>query len=176
MSTSSFRGRLPLSSWIKKPIERVQRKRGFAQSSLLTDWPAIVGAHLSRHTAPLKLSHPSAQHGATLTLLCHPSVALEIQFQEAVIIERIATHFGYRAVEHIRIQQGVLAEQASPAAQTVSQPPDLAARCSDDPALQHISDEALQQALARLQWRLNQQALAIPSDEDDIAMKKEKES
>ncbi len=113
-TTKTFHGRKTLSGWISHPLKKIQRKRGFAESRLLTDWDMIVGKALAQHCAPQKLSFPKNQHGATLHITCASGWATELQFQSDVICDKIAAFFGYRAVGAIRIHQGPLPERTKP--------------------------------------------------------------
>jgi len=78
------------------------RERGFYQGSILTDWVDVVGAEIAAKSCPEKISRDGV-----LTLRVDGSVAVEIQHLEPQILERIASHFGYRAVTRIRIRQGL---------------------------------------------------------------------
>lgn len=105
----------------RKAFER----HGFASATLITEWPAIVGADLARKCTPLKLKWPRApqQPGssgandeveprapATLHLRVEPAFALDLQYAAPQVMERINAHFGYRAVGQIRLVQGAVAQ------------------------------------------------------------------
>ena len=92
-----------LSEMLPKLTRAAFRDRGFYQGSILTDWVDIVGAELATKSCPEKISRDGV-----LTLRVDGSIALEIQHREPQILERIATHFGYRAVTRIKIRQGPL--------------------------------------------------------------------
>lgn len=140
-------GRQALANLIKKPINKAQRKRGFAEGRLLTEWPKIVGPALSAHCIPQKLSYPKDQHGATLHLLCEAGWATELQFQNELLCDKIATFFGYRAVGAIRIHQGPLPKTE----QKTAKPSAISIQETDD---------ALTDALTRFAKLREQQNLA----------------
>lgn len=144
-----FHGRRQLNDWLKFPLKKMQQKRGFAEGRLLTDWPQIVGAALSAHCVPQKLSFPKGQNGATLHILCEAGWAMELQFQEQLICEKIASFFGYRAVDRIRIHQGVLPARAS---KNIPKPV--------APNPDHIADEVATVEDPELQAALNRLALS----------------
>lgn len=87
--------------------------RGFADGALLGDWPTIAGALLAAHSAPEKITYPQGRRNkGTLHLRVDMGgLAMEIQHQQTVLMERINAYFGYAAVEHIRITQGPLPER-----------------------------------------------------------------
>ena len=135
--------------------KRALGRRGFADASLVVEWPAVVGHDLARSTEPLRLSFPNIRQrlGGTLTLRVEPSVALALQHLEPQLLQRINGYFGYRAVERIRLRQGTVA--AAPKV-------DEADPARADPALAQpmrqklaeLSDDDLRQALARLARRV----------------------
>jgi hypothetical protein len=143
-------GRKSMADLLRTPLSKHQRQRGFAEAKLLTDWHLVVGPMLASVCVPQKLSFAKGkQHGATLHLLCDPAWALEIQYQEPLICEKIASFFGFRAVASLRLHQGSL--PAKPAAPKPVAPPDAAQLPSDQRAqLNAVADESLQDALTRL--------------------------
>lgn len=160
----AFHGRKTLSGWLHYPLKKVQQKRGFAESRLLTDWAQIVGPTLSHFCAPQKLSFPKDQQGATLHVLCEAGWATELQFQQEVLCEKIATFFGYRAVGAIRIHQGVLPPRATTPVATVPHNLDNASETLKS-AVSNVQDDALKDALLRLGLTLEaKQNSAIKSE------------
>lgn len=108
--SASYRPSRLIAKSLRQCIEPVAkdafRKRGFAESRMLMEWPNIVGKELSRITAPHSVDFPRGeQAGGTLTLHVESAHALEIQHREPEIVERIATYFGYRAVTRIKLVQ-----------------------------------------------------------------------
>lgn len=90
-----------------KVTRRVFGRNGFARAELLTNWPAIVGDALARHTIPEKLHYPRGKgSGGTLWIRADGALGLELQHLEPVIISKINTQCGYRAVDKLRIVQG----------------------------------------------------------------------
>ena len=92
---------------IDKITKPIFGKRGFGQSSVITDWPQIVGATLAQHTVPEKISFPrDERRNATLQLKIDSSaLALELQHFSAQLVEKVNTYFGYKAVGKIQIVQ-----------------------------------------------------------------------
>ena len=94
---------LRLSQMVPKLTRAAFRNRGFHQASILTDWTDIVGVEMAAKSCPEKISRDGV-----LMLRVDGPIALEIQHLEPQLLERIATHFGYRAVVRIAIRQGPL--------------------------------------------------------------------
>ena len=95
------RGKVRLAHLLPKITQEVFRDRGFYQASILTNWSEIVGEELGSRSCPEKISK-----GGILTVRVEGSFALEFQHIEPQLLERIATHFGHRAVNRISLRQG----------------------------------------------------------------------
>ncbi|OHC73271.1 MAG: hypothetical protein A3G18_11745 [Rhodospirillales bacterium RIFCSPLOWO2_12_FULL_58_28] len=95
-------------------------RRGFAEASILNDWPAVIGPHLAAHSSPQRIAfaHGKRDNGVLHLLIDNGSLATELQHLEPLLIERINAFFGYRAVARVRIIQGPL-----PVAATTPPPP-----------------------------------------------------
>ncbi len=133
--TRGRNGPRTVGSLLPKITGKVLAKKGFPNMSLITDWPAIVGPQLARHTCPEKMNWPrpprdlpegeegearEPKHagrarrpgtgkppkGISLRLRVESHMALDVQYQLEEIMERINSYFGYRAVTDIRLIQG----------------------------------------------------------------------
>lgn len=94
---------------VEKLTKRAVGRRGFTQASILTDWPVIIGEELAQHTKPEKLSFPKGKRaGGSLTLRAPGHSAWRVQQLTPLLISRINAHFGYRAIDHVKITQGDL--------------------------------------------------------------------
>lgn len=92
---------------LPKVTAPIFKKRGFAEAGILTDWPAIVGEHLARHTMPEKIAFArGARSAGTLHIVTESAFAPELQHLEPQVLERINGYFGYFAVGKLRIQHG----------------------------------------------------------------------
>lgn len=128
------------------------KKRGLAESKLLTQWPSIVGPVFCEISQPDQLRFPrDSRTGGTLRVRVANGWAMEFQHQSAVILEKIATYFGYRAVDRLTIVQDarLIAERTAvppppPAPLNAEHKQELA------DALSQVDDTALQDQLARL--------------------------
>lgn len=121
---------------------------GFYFAQMMLDWEKIVGEALAKDTLPTKLMFPKGQGTeAQLTLQVNPGAALMIGFQQGLIIERIAIHYGKRLVGKIALIQApinrvVAVVKAQKPRQAL--PQDLLDKVND------IEDENLRQILKNL--------------------------
>ena len=95
------RGKVRLAQILPKITREAFRDRGFYQASILTSWSEIVGEEMASRSCPEKISK-----GGVLTVRVEGSFALEFQHIEPQLLERIACHFGHRAVSRISLRQG----------------------------------------------------------------------
>ena len=118
-------------------------KRGLGDAQLIQNWAAIVGERLARSTCPEKISYAYGERrDGTLRLSVATGIALEIQHNEPVILERINAFFGYRAVVRLSIHQTL--ERRRKANERPPKAPDI------DVAVPGIDDAELRAALKRL--------------------------
>jgi hypothetical protein len=141
-----------LSELAGKTIADALARQGFASTGIVTHWVEIVGAEVATHAEPMRMSWPRRVHEdepdpATLVLRVEGPVALEIQHQSGVIIERVNRFFGWRAVGRIQIRQAPL-RRRGPKVRPAAPDPAAVARLATGMA--DIKDEALRGALARL--------------------------
>lgn len=135
------------AQWLLKPAFR---KRGFGETTLLTDWDHVAGEAIAGFCRPIRLSYAAKEGlGGTLTLGVLGSRALEAQYLQPQILERVNVHYGYRAVSRIRIVQlgaEAFEQQETRKRATLSdgERHAVAAATSD------VADEGLRGALVRL--------------------------
>jgi len=127
------------------------KRQGFASTELVTRWGDIVGPDIAAHAEPIKLQWPRAADGepaepATLVLRVEGPVAIEIQHQSNVILERINRFFGWQAVGAIALRQAPLSHRKRRAPPQI----DPLATAQVAATLTEVEDDSLRQALARL--------------------------
>ena len=135
----------PLATALHKVTEKIYRKRGFAAAGVITNWPAIVGQDLARHTTPERLDS-----NGTLRLRVDGPLATELQHREPEILEKIASYFGYRAVHRLRLIQGPFEKEAPPEKPAPTPPLDSESAESLDNSLEATRSADVKSALARL--------------------------
>lgn len=146
-----------VGSYVPKLTRKAFEKFGFSTASLITDWAVIAGPKLARCSVPERLKWPRAaaegdeadqrRAPATLILRVDPAHALDVQYMDSQLVERVNRYFGYRAIVDVRILQAPLAEfemRAEPAPRP-ARPRDIVA-----PGLADITDDKLRSALERM--------------------------
>jgi hypothetical protein len=150
VSKKRIRGLRPLAGRLPKLTAPAFAKRGLLEAGVITDWPHIVGAELSRTTAPVKLTFARGERsGGVLHVRVASGAALEIQHRAPQIVARINGYFGYGAVARIAIAAGVVTPPAErqrrePAPLSATEEAELRRRVAD------IDDSAIRDALLRL--------------------------
>ncbi len=150
-----------VGSMVPSVTRKAFERFGFSTAALLTDWAGIVGNDLARYTSPDRLKWPRAGHesdgeggperqAATLILRVDLGRGLDIQYRTRQIIERINSHFGYRAVAELRIIQAPV-EGALPPAPVAKPPRRAFDRASTEPLVAAVADEGLRAALEKMQ-------------------------
>ena len=88
-----------------EPLTRpLLKSKGLAGSRILTEWKQIVGEALAEHSMPEKLSFPPGKKtGGTLVISVESGFAIQLQYMQPVLLEKLATYFGYKAVDRITI-------------------------------------------------------------------------
>lgn len=157
----------PLADFLDASIGPVMAQRGFADSEIMLGWPEIVGGELAARTQPERLNWPRRRgfepaEGATLVVRVEPGFALEAQHLAPIILERLATYFGWRCVQALRFQQGRIVRS------NVRRPP-----AKPDPALlQAAADHVVGVDDANLRKALTRLGAAILSEKSRALRKK----
>lgn len=134
-----------LAGAIGKVTAKTYRKRGFAATNVIAEWPAIVGADIARRTLPERLSAEGS-----LRVRVDGPIATELKHLEPQILERISQYFGYRAVHRLHLVRGPLPRTPDPAPRPARRPLDPEAEIWLAKTLEGTRDERLRAALMRL--------------------------
>lgn len=145
----------PLAASVGGLSKKVLGKRGLAEAGMVTGWENIVGQALALSCWPDRLTFPQGRRdGGTLRIRATGGMALELQHMEPQVLERINSHFGYRAVDRIAIVHappGRTPADAGRKAETKkSHPPGPEDRAAVEKALAAVEDPELRAVLARL--------------------------
>ncbi len=128
---------------VERAAKPINRKRGFAETAILRQWPSIVGESLASQTQPLRMSFTRGETtNGQLTIACTPAFAPELQQLIPIMLDKIAVHLGYRAISRIQIEQHHMAHIRSPKKEATKSPIGADEVFSDDP---------LENALRRLE-------------------------
>lgn len=100
-----------IGATVEKLVRPVFGRRGFSGAGVITDWQAIVGEHLARHSRPDRIAHdgPKRDSGTLHLRVDSASLATELMHLEPQLLERVNTYFGYRAVARLRIVNAPIA-------------------------------------------------------------------
>jgi hypothetical protein len=142
----------PLAAILGKTIDEVFARQGFASRELVTRWVEIAGEEIAAHSQPMKVQWPrrvgsAPPDPATLVLRVEGPMALEIQHQSGVILERVNRFLGWQAVGRLALRQAPLSR---PEKRSVAKGPDPARIAEVAGTLDAVRDDALRSALARL--------------------------
>jgi hypothetical protein len=131
---------------IAKPLFR---RRGFAEGAIITDWAAIVGAHLASIASPERLAFDRDKRDqGTLMIRVASAFGPEVQHLSPQIIEKVNVHFGYPAVARLKILPGTMpvTRPKRTTRKPVAPPPNADTLAE----LQSVDDRELRAALERL--------------------------
>lgn len=111
-----MRGPRAIGATVSRLARSVLGKRGFAEAAIVTDWNTVVGPHLAAYTLPTRIAHVrgSRDEGTLHLRVAGGAFATEVLHLESMIVERINTYFGYRAVARLKIVQGPLPKRPAP--------------------------------------------------------------
>lgn len=144
----------PLAELIDDCLAPALAAQGFAGRSVVTYWPEIVGERLAERTRPLKIDWPRRRNApgetadpATLVVRVESAFALEMQQLGPLVLERVNTHLGWRAVGKLVLKQGPVAPPPRPLPPA---PPDAATLARIAAQVAQVEDAGLREALARL--------------------------
>jgi hypothetical protein len=136
----------PLAGEVERLVKPVYSQHGFNEHRLLTQWAEVVGQDLARYSVPKKLVFPKGkrEQGA-LHISVYAGRALELQHMQPMILERIATYFGYNAIERLVFTQDATTK---PTSKTRGKKVAIAPDAAVDSVVASCEDEALRAVLA----------------------------
>lgn len=154
-----------VGSMVPRLTQKAFEKFGFSTAQLLTDWGRIVGTDLASYSQPERLKWPRNEEaedgakprprqgrtGATLMLRVDGPRALEVQYRESQLIDRINAYFGYHAVGEIRIIQAPIKTALPPASARVVPDRTGVPATPAAPAITDVGDDRLNAALTQMQ-------------------------
>lgn len=135
-----------LPDLLERLLDTSARRRGFTGSTLIADWPLIVGPALARTCHPVRLDR---RQPPSLHLRVNGSAALEVQHMSPQIIERINQHFGFAAIARLKLVQAP-AERRRPATPDARSPRSPEAEEAIDRTVSTVAHPDLRAALRKL--------------------------
>lgn len=145
----------PLGKVIEPLTRPVFKSQGLTNASLLTDWTGIMGPALAQNTYPERISFPRGKKTeGMLTIAVRNGFATEVQHMHQVILERLATYLGHKAITRISISHtyNETIQSINPEAKIPVLPPDTAALA------ENIADQELKDALQSFAKTLSKNA------------------
>ncbi|WEK52391.1 MAG: DciA family protein [Candidatus Kaistia colombiensis] len=147
------RGAQSIGALIGSVIAPVCAKRGFATADLISAWADIVGPRYATTTLPEKITWPrrdqtKAPAGATLVIRVDSGMAIYLQHETGVVLDRINGFLGFGAVSQLKIVQGVVSAPRKTAA--VPAPLSRADEALVADTVASVESDGLREALARL--------------------------
>jgi hypothetical protein len=146
----------PLAELIDDCLAPALAAQGFAGRSVVAFWPEIVGDRLAQRTRPLKIDWPR-RRGAPgelsltrrrLVVRVEGAFALEMQQLGPLVLERVNSHLGWRAVGKLVLKQGPVAAASLRLSPHCRRIPAVLARIEEQVA--GVESPELREALARL--------------------------
>ena len=94
-------------------------KFGKIEFLILSKWTQIVGSFFADHSEPDKISRITEEFNEFnepiyknfLHVKVSPAAAVEFQHYKDTIIEKINSHFGYKAISDLRLQQNFVSDK-----------------------------------------------------------------
>ncbi len=156
----------PLGRLAAPLLAPVFKQRGFTQTQILAQWPAIVGHELARFTLPERIRWPRRSsrepdghrrdaartrpaQGAVLVIRVDGPLAIEVQHSTAQIMERVNAFFGYDAIGSLKLIQAPLPPVAAARRRSI-RPLSPAGEKKLHDQLEGIGHDPLRLALKRL--------------------------
>ena len=110
-------GGLESFSKLVSPLAKnILGKKGFVGTDILFHWEEIVGQGIAKFCFPDKIDFKKDQrdNGTLHVITTNGAFATEIKHKENLILEKINTYFGYRAVSGLKIIQSQNIPQNTP--------------------------------------------------------------
>lgn len=127
-------------------LARCGQRQGLRDAALLVDWASIMGAELAACCVPERLA--PGRDGGILHIRVASAWALDVQHRAPLIVERINTYLGRRAVARLAIRQGPM-PRPRPGVSARRRLAD-GERAAIDHRVAMVEDEELRAALASL--------------------------
>jgi hypothetical protein len=158
----------PLADLIDDCLAPALAAQGFAGRAIVSLWPEIVGERLAGRSRPLKIDWPrrrpapgETSEPATLVVRVESAFSLEMQQLGPIVLERVNTHLGWRAVGKLVLKQGPV---ETPPARKPPEPPDPRIVEAVARQVSVVEDPGLRAALERLGQSVAQKAARRRSD------------
>ncbi|MDR3325803.1 MAG: DciA family protein [Rhodospirillaceae bacterium] len=91
-------------------------QRGFIEASIIAEWSYIAPPMYRNDAIPLKITfkHGERSNGLLYIRVCSGSLSTQLEYEENLIVSRVNSYFGYKAVAHVKIIQGPITHRLKP--------------------------------------------------------------
>lgn len=91
---------------VNRVMNPIAKKQGIIHGKIVLDWEKIIGQDYARFAKPIKVTFPTGRrNGGVLHLKVSPAHALIVQHSRDLVVEKINSFFGYRALCDVRLLQ-----------------------------------------------------------------------
>ena len=96
-----------IGAFVNDYLGNLLGNRSKIEIKLLLEWPKIIGNNYARHCYIKKISFPSKKlvNGALHLIIENSAVAVEMQYNQFKIIDKISNFFGYSVISQLIIKQ-----------------------------------------------------------------------
>ena len=135
-------------SHLLKPIFQGSKKEFILINNLVKNWAQIVGPKYAKFCAPKMVNFEKNKSGAKLTIsVYNSSVGFFLENNSDIIIERIATLYGFKSINRIIIKQEPKNIEIEPLDKKIS---DKNIERMVDSTLENIENKELEATLKKL--------------------------
>ena len=135
-----------LGFYTQKIVNPVFKTRGLMEGRIITHWPHIVGERFSAFSLPEKITFPKGKKSeGTLHLTVTSAGSLLLHSIHDLILDKINTFFGYKALSKLHMTHGFIPSKLSFA--KVYSPPSPEVSEWVEAQTQHIQDQDLKECL-----------------------------
>jgi hypothetical protein len=144
----------PIGALIGSVIDPICAKRGFASADLIGAWDEIVGPRYARVTQPEKIAWPrresTSARGATLVVRVDAGMAIYLQHETSLILEKVNAFLGFAAISTLKIVQGPVEPSSRAAVRPAPAPISARSEAHIKECVEAIDSDPLRKALERL--------------------------
>ncbi len=144
---------------IMRPLQEGKRGKQFVTPALLDAWPEIVGERLASLCLPINMKaqpksrsrHKKASDdGAVLEVRADPSITIDLDYGQALIVERINAILGYAAVARLKVLPKDMPDKPTTIQRVAQKTPSLDDRDKAAKLTASVESDGLRQALQDL--------------------------
>lgn len=141
----------PIGRIVEKIANSTLKTKGFSSAKVMLEWDKIVGLDFAKFGYPEKVVFPYMKRSnATLYIVCSSAGSMFFEYQSPMIIDRINTYFGYKAISKLRYRVDQLVEKPTDKAYKKISVENTEISASIKKITENIDDEELRDLLNRL--------------------------